>query len=129
MKNKKFLSSFIGMLSAAMILVGMPMAPAQASMIGTTEQLQQSDRAAQIDKVQQFLAREDVSKQMIGLGVDPADAAMRVSGMTDSELQQLSQRIDQAPAGGDGVLVVLGIVFLVLIILELLGITHVFNGR
>jgi hypothetical protein len=129
MKNKKLMSTFIGYIAAALIFVGMPMVPAQASMIGTAQQLQHSERAEHISKVQQFMARDDVRSQMVALGVSPDAAALRVDGMTDSELQQLSQRIDHAPAGGDGVLVILGVVFLVLIILELVGVTNIFNSR
>ena len=47
--------------------------------------------------------------------------------MTDSELQRLAGRIDQLPAGGTGVIEVVGIVAVVLLILELLGVTDVFT--
>ena len=36
-------------------------------------------------------------------------------------------QIERLPAGGDGLLAVLGIVFVVLLVLELLGVTNVFS--
>ncbi len=63
---------------------------------------------------------------MIGLGVNPSDAQARVAALTDSELQALDQRIESMPAGGD-VLAVIGIVFIVLLILELTGVINIFK--
>ena len=48
------------------------------------------------------------------------------AALSDSELVQLSENIDQAPAGA-GVVEVVGIVFIVLIILELVGVTDIFK--
>jgi hypothetical protein len=42
----------------------------------------------------------------------------------------LAQRIDQAPAGADGgIFVVIGVVFVVLLILDYVGLIHIFNHR
>ena len=54
-------------------------------------------------------------------------AMARVADMSAAELEQIAGRIDQMPAAGDGIIVVLGVVFLVLIILELVGVTNVFR--
>jgi hypothetical protein len=63
------------------------------------------------------------------LGVDPVDARARVASLSDEELSRLAQNVRDQPAGADGGLfVVLGIVFLVLIILELVGVTHIFSA-
>ena len=50
----------------------------------------------------------------------------RVQAMTDAELQAFVERIDQAPAGGDGFALV-GVVFIVLIILEVVGVIDIFK--
>ena len=63
-------------------------------------------------------------------GIDPSEAANRVAGLTDSEVGQLAQRIDQLPAGGGliGTIAVIGVIFfLVLILLELTGFIDVFT--
>lgn len=78
------------------------------------------------DEVQQFLARQDVRQQLVQLGVDPDLAVQRADALTPIEQQQLAQKIDELPAGA-GALEVIGIVFLVLLILELVGVTDIFK--
>jgi len=94
--------------------------------IGTPTFSQSLTRDAQIQRISGFLAQDSVRSQMIGLGVDPKDAQSRVAALTDSELQMLDQKIDSMPAGGDA-LVVLGVVFLVLLVLELVGVINIFK--
>ena len=60
------------------------------------------------------------------MGVDPAAVQERLAALTDEELQTLEGRLDSLPAGGDA-LAVIGIVFVVLIILELVGVTNIFT--
>ena len=62
-------------------------------------------------------------------GVNPADAKARVASLTDDEAAQLASKIDNLPAGGDGVGALIGallIIFIVLLITDILGVTHVF---
>jgi hypothetical protein len=102
--------------------------PLQADMVGTRQLLSADARAEQETQVRQFLSREDVRQQLEAMGVDAQAAQDRVAALTDSELQQLSQNIATAPAAGDaGVFVVLGVVFLVLLVLDLTGIIHIFR--
>lgn len=94
--------------------------------VGTGALLQQQTEAMQRTRVQDKLAREDVERAMITLGVDPAAAQARVASLTHAELAQLEQRLDQLPVGGDFFAVV-GVVFVVLIILELTGVIDIFK--
>lgn len=125
-KQKTFLS---GLLVASMLSVTSWM-PAHAAMV-TTEQMvsvqSEQTRDAQLAQVQGFLARADVKQQLEALGVASELADQRVAALSDAELQQLSKTIGEQPAGGD-VIVVLGVIFVVLIVLELLGVTHVFSS-
>jgi hypothetical protein len=123
MSKKRSLVS--GVVVAAMLAVS-SWVPANAAMV-TTEQLVSHDvRDARISQVQGFLARADVKQQLESWGVAPEQAEARVASLSDAELEQLAMNIDQQPAGGD-VLIILGVVFLVLIVLELVGVTHIFS--
>jgi hypothetical protein len=51
----------------------------------------------------------------------------RLARLTDSELRTLADRIDQAPAAGADILAVIGVVFVVLLILEAVGVIDVFK--
>lgn len=99
---------------------------AVAAPVGTGAVLQQESARAQMTRVQEKLARADVQQAMTALGVDPAAARERVAALSQAEVMQLERELDQLPAGGDFFAVV-GIVFVVLIILELTGITNIFT--
>jgi hypothetical protein len=86
------------------------------------------ERTARIERVSEVLARDNVRDQLIRLGVDPSAAAARIAALSDSELQQLEARMAELPAGADGALTVLGILLLVLLVLELVGVTDVFKS-
>ena len=60
------------------------------------------------------------------LGVDPLAADARIAALTDQELQLLATDLENLPAGGSA-LGVVGIVFIVLLILELVGVIDIFN--
>ena len=66
---------------------------------------------------------------MTARGIDPEEAKARVDALSDSEVVQLAEQIEQLPSGGDGLGVVIGgalFVFLVLLITDILGFTDVF---
>jgi hypothetical protein len=50
-----------------------------------------------------------------------------VAQLSDAELAYLNGEIDQLPAGGN-VVAVIGVVFIVLLILDLVGVTNVFTS-
>jgi hypothetical protein len=101
----------------------------RAELIGVQMLLSAQQRAEKVEKAQTFLQREDVKEQLVLFGANPAEVQERVEALSDQELNMLAQQIDDLPAGAgaDGVLVVIGIVFLVLIILELVGVTNIFS--
>jgi hypothetical protein len=109
----------------AMLNLGSPLV-AQAELIGTLQAVEASTRAQDLATVSSALARDQVRAQFVALGVDPAQVETRVAALTDSELRTLAGKISAAPAGADA-LAVIGIVFLVLLILEAVGVIDVFK--
>lgn len=111
---------------SAMLTAVLP-TPALAAVVSTEQMMSQGastqDRAA----VDTFLARADVRDQLQAWGVAPSVVEQRVASLSDQELQELSLKIQEQPAGGD-VIAVIGIVFLVPLILELVGVTNVFTS-
>ena len=99
---------------------------AHAELVGTLQAVESSTRTQDLAAVSAALARQDVRDQMAALGVDAADIDARVARLTDSELRALADRMGEMPAGGDA-LAVIGIVFVVLIILELVGVIDIFK--
>jgi len=119
----KFLCNAVLALSLVSIIV-----PAQAGLISTGDALALEDGSLD-SRVEAFLLRDDVAAELAELGISHEMAMARVSRMSAAELEQIAGRIDEMPAAGDGVLVVLGVVFLVLIVLELVGVIDIFKKR
>jgi hypothetical protein len=100
---------------------------ANAGIIGSSEFLDVEDRAERIADIEIFLARADVAAQLESFGVSPGMVMERVDDLSDQELLELQGAISEQVAGGD-VIAVLGVIFVVLLVLELLGVTNVFNA-
>lgn len=109
------------------LVAAAPLAPVHAVIVGTDAALAMSERADVLDRVNAALMRDDVQAQLEALGVDPAQALERVQSLTAAELAQLDTKLQELPAGGS-VIGVLGALLVVLIVLELLGVTNVFTG-
>lgn len=123
--NTSFLrrTSFVTLLAFSLASVS-PLA--QAGVIGTEQALASGSAQAARERIATTLARADVQAQLVARGVDPAVVAARVAGLTDAEVAQMDGRLDQLPAGGDGVLGTLVFIFIILLITDLLGWTSVF---
>jgi len=97
-----------------------------AAMIGTESAVSTEQRAEYVNEIQSWIARDDVKQQLVEMGVDPAQAGDRVAGLTAMELQTLHTQIEDLPAGA-GLVEAIGIVFVILLILELVGVTDIFS--
>ena len=62
----------------------------------------------------------------VGLGFVTEEAALRANALTDAEVAQIYQRIDEAPAGGASVLLIALVIFAVL---ELTGYINVIPDK
>lgn len=112
------------LLIISMSLTGFPLT-AQAAIVPTDEIIATDVLVAQRERVTAFFVRDDVSQALQARGVSPQAAADRVKAMSDAEVSQLAGRIDQAPAGGD-VIEVLFLVFIILLVTDIMGLTKVF---
>lgn len=125
MKNCNWRSTLAALLSLALLNAGF-ISSAHADVIDTAA-LVQTARDADLASIQSQLARDDVRAQLGKFGVAADDIESRLAVMSDSELSSLAKRMHETPAGGDGLLAVIGLTFVVLIILELVGVINIFN--
>ena len=105
------------------LLLSMPYQSALAALVQTESMLDMSRSQEARETLKKFMAREDVRSAIISQGVTPAEADARLDSLTDAEVIQLADQIDQLPAGGDVLglaIAVLVIVILVLVIIRLL---------
>jgi hypothetical protein len=118
--------TLVHVLAVSIIGLGSPML-AQAGIISTLEGIQSTQAQSDLARINQALAGEQVREQMRALGVDEAQVQARLARLTEAELQTLADRLDHLPAGA-GLLEVIGIVFIVLFILEAVGVIDVFKN-
>lgn len=96
-----------------------------AAMVGTGTAVNNEQRGEQISEINAWLSQDQVRSQLVAMGVDPENATERVASMTSEELRVLHGEIQELPAGA-GLVEVIGLVFIVLLILELVGVTDIF---
>ncbi len=103
-------------------------APVQAALVDTQSLTAAEQSAtAQRQALNEAVMREDVQAKLLELGVNPADVQARIAGMTPAELNRLQGQLDQLPAGGDA-LGTVALVLLILILLDIAGVTDIFPG-
>jgi hypothetical protein len=110
---------------SAMLLL-MPMMPAQAAMIGTDQIINQTDSSLTRGMLQQFLDREATQKQLHAWGVSPDRIEERVNRLTNMELARINQERGRLNAGGDSVIGILLILFILFVITDAIGATDIF---
>ncbi len=126
---KKIIKPVSLLLVFAFLLLDFSVHTATAKMIDTNTVIAVQKDQASRERVAAFLGREDVQQVMVRHGVDVTEAQKRVASLSDAELLRISQTMDQLPAGGGAVGTIVGaalLIFLVLLVTDLLGLTHVY---
>ena len=115
-------SRFVAGLLAASISCAALTPPAQAGIIGTDAVA----AAAARGRVSSALEREAVRAKLETYGVSAQDVQARVDALSDAEVTQLAGQLDALPAGGNGIVGAIVLVFLVLLLTDIVGLTKVF---
>jgi len=97
----------------AIALMMLPFQTGQASMIGTDQV--NSAATVQVDRnvVLNYLSRSQTVNEFQTLGLDAQAARDRVAAMTDAEVSALAGKISAVPAGGDGLIALILVVFFI----------------
>lgn len=128
LRNKgRFLCIFM---AGLMLMISMPYQSVLAAVINTETIMSTVSADEARNQLNQFLSREDVRAVLIAHNIDPIEAKKRVDTLSDDEVARISHQIEQLPAGGGAVEVLLVLLIasiLVLIILDLTGVTDLFT--
>jgi len=119
MKFKKIL------LTAVFTSASFLAATSNAGVVGSDTVLTQIQGEYSKQQLVSMVSNEDVLAKLEALGVDAQTAQTKISQMTNSELLAFNQQLNDAPAGG-----IVGTaitVFIVLAVLDLLGVTDLFT--
>ncbi|MGD8716997.1 MAG: PA2779 family protein [Desulfobacterales bacterium] len=108
------------LMTVLMLLISIPYQSALAALVETETMLNWSQAQDARDYVKSFLAREDAKAAMIAQGVDPLEAMARIDSLTDSEFIQIADQIEQLPAGGDALAVIIAVLIIVILVLVII---------
>ncbi len=125
MRIESFRRACVALVSLSIVSLGLQ-APALAGVVSTAEAASAAKGENPRAMVDATIARADVQAKLAELGVDAAAIEGRLAALSEQEIAKLAEQIESAPAGGDA-LAVIGIVFVVLIILELVGVIDIFK--
>lgn len=103
-----------------------PVFSAHAAMVGTPSLLDAAQSQQTRASLQQLLDRQEAQQQLLALGVNPDQVRDRVASLSDSELARINQGIGQLETGGDSVLGILLVIFIVFVITDVIGATDIF---
>ena len=125
-KKVSFVSLFM---TAVTLLIAVPYQPLLAAMVPTDSTIYDNKAEEARDHLKSLISRNDIRKSLLSQGIDPDEAKIRVESLSDSEAIAVADQIEQLPAGGGAIGVIIGaalIVFLVLLATDILGYTDVF---
>ncbi|MFD1008657.1 MULTISPECIES: PA2779 family protein [Oceanisphaera] len=125
---KKLFSILNPLLILSLMMGTMPIAvQAQPSqLVSTQSALDAVQISDERDRINDLLARSDVQEQLMNYGVEMSEVEARVAAMSDQEVLQMADQLDNMPAGANAVIGALLTVFIVLLVTDLLGLTNVF---
>ncbi|MBI1422026.1 MAG: PA2779 family protein [Gammaproteobacteria bacterium] len=116
------------LVSSLLIMLMLSLGVSRISMAGivTTEQLVDAQQvSAEREQIRDWLARDEVRKQLTTMGVDVKAAQGRVDSMTAQEVHAMADNMKNMPAGA-GALETAVLVLLILILLDIAGVTDIF---
>ena len=100
-RNRKMINLFV---LVSLYWLGLPQLPAQGAMVNTEDVINR-DSKADFDRarIRAFMSRKDVIGQLQLQGIDSEKALARVDSLTDQEIAQIADKLDDlsAQAGGD----------------------------
>jgi len=122
---KKLRSFFTHFLVILLMYVGYTQS-VQAALIGTdqvTAAATAQDNRAHVSSV---LNRPEIQAELEKFGIDKADAQARVAALSDEEVASVAHRLDELPAAGMSVAGGLVLIFVILLVTDVIGWTHIF---
>ncbi len=108
-------------------LVFLHVSPAIAGIVGTDSVLAEKTIQQDRENLRTLMSRDEVRTLLENNGLTVEEAQARVDSLTDSEVRLMAKKYDELPAAGDAGIVIL-VIILVVLILELAGITDIFTG-
>ena len=109
-------------LSSLLLIIGL--GQASAGVYSSEQVLATQQHNYNKEQVLAYVDSDAVQQKLTALGVNHADAKMRIASMTQEELASLNTQMNEMPAGG--IVGTIVTVLVVVAVLDLMGITDVY---
>jgi len=109
-------------------MLACPYQSAWALMIGTESTINVDRGQSSRDYLNNLLAREDIQAALVSNGINPQEAKARIDCLSDAEVDDIVNKLDQLPAGGvlGTILIIAFLVFVILLLTDIAGYTDIF---
>lgn len=87
-----------------------------SQMISTMDFVQQIDAQAAQKKINDYISQDEVKKALSAHGLTAEEVSQRLASLSEKEISDLAQQVDQARAGGDILVTVLLVVLIIFLI-------------
>jgi len=106
-------------LAIVLVLVPAFYQSVSAAMVGTQTLLTPNRHQNTRDYLHGLMSRDDIQKILVARGIHPLEAKARIDCLSDEELEMISEKIPDLPAGGDatGFIIIVGVVIIIAIII------------
>ena len=111
--------------TTAVLSMSLYIPAAQAAMVTTDQVMGVADTTAARTLLETTIMRVEVQQALLAQGVNPQDIQARVAALSDSEAAQMASQLDELPAGGDGLGLIV-MVFLILVVMDIACLTNIF---
>jgi hypothetical protein len=102
-------------MTVMVLLISTPYQSALAALINTETALAENQNQVSRQYLLQLLAREDVRSALIEQGINPQEAEARIASLSDSEIIELADHIENLPAGQGVIELTIGVLLIVLL--------------
>ena len=127
---RKVLKPMSMSLAVIMFLMVAQVQSVPAAMIDTETMMDSARGREAREYLHQLMARKDIQAAIVAHGIDADEAWARINSLSDDEIIRIADQIDQLPAGGglaEFLLIIILVGFIVLVILDITGVTDVFT--
>jgi hypothetical protein len=120
-KTQRFVGSLLIIMMLSLSVSNLSM----AGIVSTAELANAQQTVFEREQLRGWLAREEVRNQLTTMGVDVNAAQARVDSMTSQEVHTMANNMNDMPAGA-GIVETAVLVLLILVLLDLTGVTDIF---
>ena len=112
-----------------MLSISVPYQSALAALVDTETVIENNRITETRNYLKKALEREEVKNALTARGIDALEAQARIDSLSDTEIANIADQMDQLPAGGDTLFILLIVIpliaFVVIVVLDAMGYTDI----